>query len=120
MTTFATTSGVVAYFDRPRVVLISQELRTYSLTDSTTLTAAIDILNDSVSVEAAPTEAAATTYAFNLTRGVFENLAERDTVAALSASQQTATVDNTYDVFTAAEAQGVGLVAITNTNLSVL
>ena len=47
-------------------------------------------------------------------------MAERDTVAALSPSDQTATVDDTYDVFTAAAAQGIGLVAITSANLSEL
>ena len=113
----ATSAGVAAYYAQPRIVLISTRLAAGSGTTASSLTTAIDILNDSLRVEAAPGQASATTYTFNLTRGVFENLAERDTVAALSPSDQTATVDDTYDVFTAAAAQGIGLVAITSANL---
>ena len=118
--TLATASGVVAYFDRPRAVLISQQLNTDSSADSTSLTASVDLLNDSLRVEPAPGQSVAALFLFNLTRGVFENLSERDTVAALSTTGQAPTVDNTYDVFVAAAAQNIPLVDVTEANLSIL
>ncbi len=118
--TLATTSDVTAYFDSPRIVLISQQLDTDSSTTSAGLTTAIDLVSDSPRVESAPGQAVAATFLFNLTRGMFENLIERDMVQVLVPSGETLSVDNTYDVFTAAAAQGIGFTYITSANLSSL
>ena len=70
---------------------------------------------------AAPGQAAAASYLFNLTRGMFENINERDTVTALTPSGQALAVDNTFDVFNAAAAKGIGFTDITSgENLNVL
>ncbi len=116
----AAAADLAAYYARPRIVLISTQFINGSGTTSSNLTTAIDILNDSLQVEAPPGQAAQATFAFNFARGIFENLDERDSVAALSPNGQSAPVDNTYDVFTAAAAQGIGLITITSGNLSQL
>jgi hypothetical protein len=116
----ARTSDVAAYYDSPRIVLISQQLEPASATTPAGLTTAIDLVNDSLRVEAAAGQSAAAPFLFNLTRGMFENLNERDTVAALLPPGQTLAVDNTFDVFNAAVAQGIGLTAISSVNLNVL
>ena len=69
-------------------------------------------------VEGVPGLSIAGPYAFNITRGIFENLTERDTVAALSPSDQAPQIDNTYDVFNAAAVQGIGFTDITLANLA--
>ncbi len=117
--TLAATSVVAAYFNTPRIVLISQQLDAASTTP-VDLTTAIDLVSDSPYVEAAPGQATAATYLFNLTRGMFENIDERDAVAALTPSGQTLAVDNTFDVFNAAAAQGIGTAVISSENLNVL
>jgi len=120
-TTLARTSDVVAYFDRPRIVLTSQQVvESDSSTMSAGLTTAIDLVSDAPRVETAPGQAVAAIFMFNLGCGMFENVNERDTVAALVPSGHTLAVDNTYDVFNAATAQGIGLIDITSANLNVL
>ncbi|MBV9124023.1 MAG: hypothetical protein JO112_11750, partial [Planctomycetes bacterium] len=118
----ASDSGVVAYFARPRVVLISNRLLSSSSGSSTSLglATAIDLINDSVRVEGEPGQSVAAPVLFNGTRGMFENLIERDLVAGLAQGGQAPSVDNTYDVFNAAVAQGIGLAMITPDNLGVL
>jgi uncharacterized membrane protein/transglutaminase-like putative cysteine protease len=116
----ASAAGVAAYFDRPRVVLVSQRLVPGSATTPSSLTSAIDILNDALRVEGAPGQALAVPYLFNTTRGMLENLTERDVVAALAPAGQAPQVDNTFDVFQAAAAQGIGFTDIAQANLGAL
>jgi len=118
--TLATTSAVAAYFDSPRVVLISQQLDTGSSATPAGLMTAVDLLSDTPRVVPAPGQTLGAPFLFNLTRGMFENLIERNTVAALLPSGQTLAADNTYDVFNAATSQGIGFTDITGSNLGAL
>lgn len=116
--TLASAAGVAAYFARPRVVLISQRFVAGSTTTPSSLTSAIDILADAMRIEGAPGQSIAAPYLFNTTRGMFDNMTERDVVAALAPSGQARQVDNTFDVFQAAVAQGIGFTAISSANLA--
>jgi uncharacterized membrane protein len=116
----ASSAGVAAYYDRPRAVLVSRRLLSDSSGSSFSLSTAIDLLNDSLRVKGEPGQSIAAPYVFNITRGIFENLTERDVVAALAPAGQAPSIDNTYDVFTAAAAQGIGFTDLTSTNLVAL
>ena len=59
-------------------------------------------------------------FLFNMTRGTFENLIERNTIASVSPGGLSTPIDNTYDVFQAAQVQGIGLINITSSNLAAL
>ena len=115
----ANESDLAAYFSRPRVVMISQQLASGSSSAPSGLNTAIDIVNNAMRIEGGPGQSVAAPVMFNAARGMFDNLTERDTVASLSPSQAPQ-VDNTFDVFQAAAAQGIGLTTITGANLNVL
>ena len=100
-------------YERPRMVDDFRELDPANSSAASSLTYAIDIVNDSLRVEGRPGQSSPRRTVFNITRGMFENLTERDTVAALSPSGRSSQVDNTYDVFTAAAAQGIGFTDFT-------
>ncbi len=117
--TLAKESSIVAYFSRPRIVMISAQFVAGSATTSG-VTDAIDIINDSISPVGAPGVSQAEPFLFNMTRGTFENLIERNTIAAVSPGGQNSAIDNAYDVFLAAQAQGIGVIDITSSNLAAL
>ena len=98
--------------------MISAQLVPGTSTTPSSLTNAVDIINDSLRVEGSPGQSIVSPYFFNTTRGVLENLTERDTVAALSPAGQSSQVDNTYDVFNAAADQGIALIDVTPANLT--
>ena len=74
--TLATESNIVAYFSRPRIVVISAQFVAGSAGNPSGITNAIDLVNDSITPVGAPGLAQAEPFLFNTTRGTFENLIE--------------------------------------------
>ena len=118
--TLASESGIVAYFGRPHIVMASAQLVAGSTTTPSGVTNAIDIINDSIAAVGEPGESQVLPFFFNLTRGAFENTIEGNTIASLVPNGQSFAVENAYDVFVAAGAQGIGLTDVTSSNLDAL
>ena len=77
--TLATMSGVVAYFARPRIVLISHARLRHRRNIDRPLGSSVPrsiFVSDSPRVERDPGQSVVAPFMFNLTRGIFENLIE--------------------------------------------
>ena len=109
--------GVVAYWDRPRVIVASQTVTLSADLQSATVTQAIDLLRDKIRVEASPRQASNASFNFNVFRGFSENAAE-NAVAAQANPSGAAT--STGQIFAAAQQQGIPLVLLTSTDIAQL
>ena len=119
--TQANEADVVAYFDRPRIVMVTTRDTLDSTTNTDNMTSSIDLVNDSLHVIAAPGQTEIAPDEFNLARGLFENIEEQQVIAGLAAATgQTLQVDNTAVVFQTAAAQGISLSLITSASLGTL
>jgi uncharacterized repeat protein (TIGR01451 family) len=113
----ATAAGVIAYYDRPRIVLASSRLTTDPVTQANGLSLSIDLLRESMRAIAVPGQPAMATTFFNTVRGIYNNITERNVIADLAPAGQSPQMQNTSDVFEAAAAQGIGFTEITSDSL---
>jgi uncharacterized membrane protein len=116
----ALASGYVvrAYFDRPRLVLVSNRVETPLGSPTSTVRLAIDLRRDSIRVVVAPGQDSLAAQAFHMARGVIESELEARIVA--SGSQGSPGPVSTASVFDAAIAQGVDFLLIAQENLALL
>jgi large repetitive protein len=112
---------VKAYFDRPRLILISDKVKADLGAKTAALLFAIDLRRDSIRAVPFPGQSTAASRAFNAIRGISESTAERDAFSSMLPSDgpQMQGV-SAASIFEAASAQGIGFVAITSANLSAL
>ena len=82
----AAASAVRAYFDAPRLVLVSRTSAVDPNSQSPVVATSIDLRRETVRVLAGPGQDPEATVVFNQSRGVFETTAERDILAAFTAS----------------------------------
>jgi uncharacterized repeat protein (TIGR01451 family) len=96
----ATLSEVVAYFDRPRINVMSQ------IVDPKTsaLSLKADLMADAIRATAFPGQTVDTPLTFNVTRGFTETAVETQAVASVNPN---ATVISTQVIFQAAQQQGI-------------
>jgi uncharacterized membrane protein len=112
---------VAAYYDQPRLVLVTSKADLKAASPVTTLTTAIDLVRDTLRVVAAPGQSTSAPVAFNLARGLYETAVERNVIARLGdLSGRPQPITNTGDVFNAAAAQGIPLTSITPQTLAQL
>jgi hypothetical protein len=112
----ASVAMVESYFDRPRLVIASSQVKSSGTAISEVL--GIDLRRDTARVLAAPGQSSIAAWAFNLARGIAETLSERDTVGHFVPAAQQAAINNTENVFEAARAQGINLVLLTPNDLA--
>ncbi len=113
-------TSVAAYFDRPRLVLVSARVTTDPATDKASVVFAIDLVRDTMHTVVAPGQATSAMMAFNSVHGLYDTIDERNTIAALYPAGSAPQINNTYDVFQAAAAAGIGQSLITQGTLGVL
>jgi uncharacterized membrane protein len=113
---------VVAYSDRPRLVLTSVQLTLSNDQKTATLTERIDLRRDSVRAIAAPGQNVASAAAFNTARGLLDNYTESNTIQPQPPSNglTVATPVSTLTIFQAAAAQQIPIAKISSANLSQL
>jgi uncharacterized membrane protein/transglutaminase-like putative cysteine protease len=70
---FSPLYNVVAYFQRPRLIVTSQQVMQDANASSSTVVSGIDLLNDAISSVVAPGQAASASFNFNVVRGFIEN-----------------------------------------------
>jgi uncharacterized membrane protein len=114
----ALASGVLAYYDRPRIVLTTSRTTTDPAQQTHGFTFSIDLIRESMRILPPPGQPALSAVFFNVVRGIYNNITERNVIAALTPDGQTQSVQNTFDVFQAAVAQGIGFTAITEDSLA--
>jgi hypothetical protein len=116
----ATAAGVIAYYDRPRIVLTSNRVVTDPTTQASGLMAKIDLVKETMRIIPVPGQPSMAATFFNTVRGIYNNITERDVIANLQAPGQTLPIQNTMDIFDAAVTQGIGFTAITLDSLATL
>lgn len=109
--------GVVAYWDRPRVIIASQTVTPNADMQTATVTEAIDLLRDNILAEAYSGQATSAVFDFNVYRGFAEDAVENAVAAQANSS---ASAMSAGAVFTVAQQQGIPLVLITTDNLASL
>lgn len=116
-------SGVIAYADRPRLILTSAIVTPSGDGTTGNLTTSVDLRRDDVRVVPYPGQNVDAVPAFNAARGMLDSLAETVAIppagppsASSGTSSATATVSS-FTVAQAALAQGIPLVAIASANL---
>jgi uncharacterized repeat protein (TIGR01451 family) len=117
----AETSLGKAYYDRPRLVLISNRLSVDTQAQTATTSLQIDLRRDSIRAIAFPGQSTAAAKAFQAVRGVSESTVERDVgtdVVGTGGPGQGHV--SAADVFAAARAQGVRLTVLRQNNLGEL
>jgi uncharacterized repeat protein (TIGR01451 family) len=117
----ARASLVTAYYDRPRLTLVSSQFMEGANGAPGNLSLSIDLRRDTMRVVAFPGQNGQATVVFNLSRGVAESSIEQAVLAPASppAGQPVQSV-GAAAVLTAASQQGVPLVAIGANNLATL
>jgi uncharacterized membrane protein len=116
----ALAAGVTAYYDRPRIVLSTSRAVTEPATQTTGFKGSIDLVRESMRVLPGPGQPALAALIFNTVRGLYNNITERNVAASLAPAGRAPQVDNTFDVFEAAAAQGTGFTAITGGTIGAL
>ena len=116
----ASASGVKAYFDRPRLILVSNESQLSSDPQQLNLLLAIDLRRDTIRAVPIPGQVADAGFVFNLDRGVVENVTEAGVLTGPASNGSIAQAVSTATIFQAAQAQGISLVVIGANNLPVL
>ncbi|HQU42211.1 MAG TPA: transglutaminase domain-containing protein, partial [Pirellulales bacterium] len=106
-------SLVTAYFDRPRITVMSSNLQANG-SDALTLSFEADLLRDSPRIVGYPGQGTSAPAPFLATRGIFENLDETAVfpqASAVAGIRLSPTV-SAVTVFAAAQAQGIPVVTI--------
>jgi uncharacterized membrane protein len=116
----ASSASVVAYFDRPRIVMTADRLIPDTSGTTYHFAGVVDLIRDSVRIVAAPGQNPGAKFVFNAVRGIYENAVEHNVLAALAPAGQAMSKANTLDVMAAAAAQGISLRLITSANLDAL
>ena len=105
----APTYNVVAYSDRPRLVVASLQIVQNTASQTATASVAIDLLREQIRVVAAPGQASSSTFDFNVARGEAEDAVEHTVTAnsQVPGSGLTAGV-----IMSAATQQGIALAVL--------
>jgi uncharacterized membrane protein len=115
----ADASEVIAYFARPRLVLVSTPPQLVNGSISQSLSVSIDLRNDAIHVIAFPGQNTDSVLAFNISRGVLEGAWEAGVLQGGSSIQQNqARTISTVSVFEAAMAAGMQFGSIGPGNVS--
>ena len=101
-----------AYFDRPRLILVSNESQLSSDPQQLNLLLAIDLRRDTIRSVPIPGQVADAGFVFNLDRGVVENVTEAGVLTGPASNGPIAQAVSTATIFQAAQAQGISLVVI--------
>jgi transglutaminase-like putative cysteine protease len=109
---YASLSDVVAYYDRPRITIVSEQ----GDPGLGTIDYAIDLRRETMSVYAAPGQNTAAAQGFDLARGLADNALESDLIPAL----QNGVNIGTESIFQQAAAQGIPILVITSENLDLV
>jgi uncharacterized membrane protein len=114
-------SLVKAYFVRPRLTLVSSRLTIEDGAQSPKLEFAIDLRKDDIRAAPFPGQSVEAQRAFHATRGLVENVVERDVLSLFLDEVGTGFRDvSTASIFEGALTQGLGLVVIGEGNQAVL
>jgi uncharacterized repeat protein (TIGR01451 family) len=114
-------SLVRAYFDRPRLILVSHRLTIDTSAQTAKDAFTIDLRRDSLRALSFPGQTVSNFRSFNAIRGVAESAIEQNVPALLLSAQQPPLQSvSAVSVFQAALAQRIGLAAITKNNLATL
>ncbi|MHB8969759.1 MAG: dockerin type I domain-containing protein [Pirellulaceae bacterium] len=111
---------VTVYTDSPRLVLVSAQLQSGSGNDPGTVKFEIDLRDDSVRVVNFPGQSADAITAFNILRGLSATIIEYTALSSAVPVAEQANIINTYNVFRAAEAQGIPIAILTPADLPTL
>ncbi len=122
---FMNVEDVIAYFDRPRITVVSSGIAAGTAGSGGTVSLAMNLMKDDIRPIAMPGQAAAATFAFNFTRGISESTVEQYTLSSSSiqldpGTTQIVTPVGAPAIFQAASSQGVPLVFLTNSDTSEL
>jgi uncharacterized repeat protein (TIGR01451 family) len=114
-------SLVRAYFNRPRITMVSAALTT-SNSQTTNLSFESDLVRDSIRATAAPGQATSVLAPFQTARGIMENVVETNVFPDASSVNgvQLESRVSTTTVFAAAQAQGITITTITPDELAQL
>ena len=114
----ANDSLVQAYFDRPRIVIVSSQAQPVEGTTADSFNFSIDLREDHIRALAYPGQDPSSVPSFNIARGINENVIETNVTAFLNApGAAQPPVVSTAAIFQAAKDQGVELTVITSENL---
>ncbi|HWB10387.1 MAG TPA: DUF4214 domain-containing protein [Pirellulales bacterium] len=116
----ADTSNVVAYDDRPRVVVASAFLSDQP-DGSAQAHLSLDLMEDQVRVVSAAAQASSAAFGFNLQRGIIESVLEGMTgemSSSVGESSAVAPTISTSEIFDAATQQNIPLVIVSASNLA--
>lgn len=111
----AAAAGVLAYYDRPRIVLTGSRLTTDLVTNTSRIAYWIDLVREEMRTVTPPGQPTEPARLFNTVRGIYNNVTERNVIAGLGAGN--VPIQNTIDIFQAAVAQGIGFTTITRETL---
>jgi len=115
----ANVAHVVTYFDRPRLVLFSNQVQINGQTAM--LSFSIDLRRDMIRVEAFPGQNPDAGPGFNITRGALDTSAEAEVLKMINAANGISSpIVNTAVVFAAAAAQGIPILTVSTQNLTVV
>jgi hypothetical protein len=117
----ASLAEVRAYFNRPRLLLVSSRTRFRQETRLLGFTFAIDLRRDTIRAAVSPGQNTEASPAFHFARGIAESIIEHGILSAAGATDQTPqpTV-STVSVFTAAAEQNIATTVITRDTLALL
>jgi large repetitive protein len=113
---------VKAYFNSPRLIVVTNHVATAATGNTSTVTQELDLLKDDKSSIPLPGQNPSATVSYNLMRGGMESTVESQVYQALAQSftpQSGVTLVGTYavaDIFAAAQQQGIGLIELTSAN----
>jgi transglutaminase-like putative cysteine protease len=107
-------SRIKAYFDQPRLVIVSSQMRHDASNLSMGLSQSINLQRETVRAIAYPGQLASAAFVFNTDRGIVENVDETEVMQSTLPSGQSQVIISTETVFQAAKAQGIALVIIGN------
>ncbi|HYH67097.1 MAG TPA: transglutaminase domain-containing protein, partial [Urbifossiella sp.] len=113
----ASLSRIVAYADRPRLILTTSRVRSQGPEEPATVSFSIDLRRDDLRVLAAPGQTKAALPTFRYMRGVGETVAERQAITSVGPADAAGSVLNTQNVIETAARQGVKLVLLVPTDV---
>jgi uncharacterized membrane protein/transglutaminase-like putative cysteine protease len=114
---------VMAYADRPRIILASSQFGEDPTHTTAQITLGMDLVIDHVRVIPYPGQVSTASFDFNTARGIDDNVAEAAVLTVAPSSSgglAIVTMVSTADIFAAAVQQGVGTIAIGPGNVSVV
>jgi hypothetical protein len=113
--------SVKAYFDRPRVIIVSTKIKQGATPQDSSLQLAIDLRNDEIRATPSPEQVANAPFLFHVARGISDNVIEREVLEKLvSLSTKPIASVNTASVFEAAVAQHIAIAVLADANIGSL